>query len=68
MIIEENLFKSLKETEKFKYVQIDDDDYYISEEDLYGLLEDLTSKIENVKEENEYLSRVLRDGYDEDIS
>lgn len=68
MIIEENLFKSLKETEKFKYVQIDDDDYYISEEDLYGLLEDLTSTIENVKEENEYLSRVLRDGYDEDIS
>ena len=68
MIIEENLFKSLQETEKFKYVQIDDDDYYISEEDLYGLLEDLTSKIENVKEENEYLSRVLRDGYDEDIS
>lgn len=68
MIIEKNLFKSLKETEKFKYVQIDDDDYYISEEDLYGLLEDLTSTIENVKEENEYLSRVLRDGYDEDIS
>lgn len=68
MIIEENLFKSLKETEKFKYVQIDDDDYYISEEDLYGLLEDLTSTIENVKEENEYLSRVLRDGYNEDIS
>ena len=68
MIIEENLFKSLKETEKFKYVQIDDDDYYISEEDLYGLLEDLTSTIENVKEENEYLSRILRDGYDEDIS
>ena len=68
MIIEENLFKSLQETEKFKYVQIDCDDYYISEEDLYGLLEDLTSTIENVKEENEYLSRVLRDGYDEDIS